>query len=85
MTGERTPVSCAISWRAAALARHLALDLNGDGTLAKDEIDYATWTAPAANRTEIREIAKAADGDRDGAVTYGELVAAIDRETVARS
>lgn len=71
--------------RAAKLAGYLALDLNGDGNLTADEIDYAAWNANVDRRTEIRALAAAADSNSDGTISYQELVAAIDRELIDRN
>lgn len=61
--------------RASALRRMLAIDLDADGTLDREELAVSQRAASAAGRGRLERQFRAADLDGDGRVDAGEIAA----------
>jgi hypothetical protein len=62
--------------RATALRRMLAMDLDADGTLTRDELQVSQRAASAATRGRMERQFIAADADADGRIDQGEMAEA---------
>lgn len=61
--------------RAAAVRVLLAADLDGDGTVARDEVSFAAAAASARSRARLWGLFARADADADGLVIPDEVAA----------
>ncbi len=62
--------------RASALRRFLAMDLDADGTVVREELATSQHAASAQTRGRMARQFAAADADDDGQVDAGEMAAA---------
>jgi Ca2+-binding EF-hand superfamily protein len=61
--------------RASAMRRLMAMDLNADGDVAREELFAAQRAASAGSRGRMERQFAAADGDGDGRVSAAEIAA----------
>lgn len=61
--------------RATAMRRLLAMDLDADSGVSRDELQVAQRAASAASRGRMERTFAAADADGDGTVSAGEIAA----------